>query len=352
MVPNSSDSQQIIAEGRRQINTIDAVQTANKLAALQTEEESTEGNQLAIVEAGDTTPIQKELNPGAAIFTPKSTGVASSKRDIAGSNSREIQVIKATATTGNESTSQWVNRTFSVRNVTTNQSYQEIQSQSLDMSTILEQENLKDKVTFSGGKLWCEQHEEESDEGEFLEGHEDVEEVKDKDPDLEEQSVNGKSGRIEGQSAGEGDKVMIADEQVPQVEQISNQKLSSNINPSNIGLIEIIDQNNDTGDPKQLGDNGDVVQQQQKEVIQKDSEKLHSSKPQILGDKTVAMTQYEDLRCKPNSKTVAEEMMNKIGNKSLIPKHAQNQIIRLSAKFKQQVWSFICPESNWAKGNR
>lgn len=43
-----------------------------------------------------------------------------------------------------ESTAQWVNRTF-VGNVTTNQPFQEVPSQSLDTTTIVKQENLKKK---------------------------------------------------------------------------------------------------------------------------------------------------------------------------------------------------------------
>lgn len=83
---------------------------------------------------------------------------------------------------------------------------------------IPEQENLKDSVDFTGGRLWYQRHEEESDEGEFLEGHEDVEEVQDKEPDVEEQSLNGKSGGIEGQSAAEDNKVKDSAEQPLQVE--------------------------------------------------------------------------------------------------------------------------------------
>jgi len=56
---------------------------------------------------------------------------------------------------------------------------------------IPEQESLKERVNYTGGRLWDQQQEEESDEGEFLEGYENMEEVQDKDPVVEEQGVNG-----------------------------------------------------------------------------------------------------------------------------------------------------------------
>lgn len=83
--PANGNSQQSNDNGRRQIVPVNAdqqIQTANKFAALQVEEQNNEGNQLVVVK--DTVvqklPVHKELNPAAAVFTPKSTGVASSKR--------------------------------------------------------------------------------------------------------------------------------------------------------------------------------------------------------------------------------------------------------------------------------
>ncbi|OIT28157.1 hypothetical protein A4A49_27711 [Nicotiana attenuata] len=203
---------------RRQIVPVDVgqqIQTTNKFAALEVEDEGDNEHPVILVEevAVQDTPKQKELNPNASVFTPKSTGVASSKRGNVENVGENRTLAKEGTNKGKESTAQWVNRTFPVLNVTTNQYCQELPSQSLDTNMIPEQENLKDKVTFVGGRLWGQQHEEESDEGEFLEGHEDVEEVQDKDPDVEEQSVYGKSTKLEVQSAEEGVNVNIAAEQ-------------------------------------------------------------------------------------------------------------------------------------------
>ncbi|OIT36551.1 hypothetical protein A4A49_55614, partial [Nicotiana attenuata] len=188
--------------GKRQLVPVDAeqqIQSVNKFAALQVEEENNEGNQLVVVEDADVqkSPIHKDLNPAAAVFTPKSTGVASSKRGNETNPNGGGSLVKAATDRAKESTAQW-------------------------------QENLTDHVNFIGGRLWCQQHEEESDEGEFLKGHEDVEEVQDKDPDVEEQCVNGKSGRIEGQSAGEGIKAKDSADQPLQLEQPNNPEPSAN----------------------------------------------------------------------------------------------------------------------------
>ncbi|OIT25809.1 hypothetical protein A4A49_26628 [Nicotiana attenuata] len=244
-------SQQNKDNGMRQIvpvNTAQQIQTTNKFAVLQEEEESNAGSQVAIVEEFEVqnTPIQKKLNPAAAGFTPKSTGVASSNRGKEVNLKEAGNLAKVPTERGKESTAQWVNRTFPLPNVTTNHSCQEFPSQSLDASVIPEQECLKDRVNFVGGRLWDDQHEEETDEGEFLEGHEDVEEIQEKDPDVEQQRVNAKSGRIEVQSADEGNNVMVPADQPLQSEQQTTPK--SPTNPA-VQLFQPVAHTEDTGDP-------------------------------------------------------------------------------------------------------
>lgn len=169
------------------------MQVSNKYVALDLEEgEVQENNQLIWVE--DDTIIRSprpsptstgKLNQAVAVFNANSIGFKAAKEGL------------TTSPKGNgvkESTAQWVNKAFGDYNIATNQSCQEILSQSLDINVIPEQENLKDHLNFSGGKLWSEQVEEESDEGEFFEGHEYVEEVEDDDQEQEEKNVNGKSG--------------------------------------------------------------------------------------------------------------------------------------------------------------
>ncbi|OIT04811.1 hypothetical protein A4A49_09406 [Nicotiana attenuata] len=208
--PANGNSQQSNDNGRRQIVPVNAnqqIQAANKFADLQVEEQNNEGNQLVVVE--DTvvqkSPVHKEFNPAAAVFTPKSTGVSSSKRGNETNSNGGGSIVKAAADRVKESTAQW------------------------------------DRVDFTGGRLWCQQPEEELDEGEFLDVHEDVEEVQDKEPDVEEQSVNGKSGGIEGQSAAEGNKVKGSAEQPLQVEQPNNSEPPANPinNPSLVEMNEL-----------------------------------------------------------------------------------------------------------------
>lgn len=61
-----------------------------------------------------------------------------------------------------ESTSQWVNTTFG-QDVTTNQSCQEIPSQNVDSTATSE----LDRIQVDASKLWSDQAEEDSEEGEY-----------------------------------------------------------------------------------------------------------------------------------------------------------------------------------------
>jgi len=101
--------------GKRHIDPVDACQqfhTSNKFAALQLEEENNQGNQLAIINnnTGQNSNIHKELNPTAAIFTPKSIGVASSNKGSGAYRKWEGSSVNAAAVIVN-STTQVVKRT-------------------------------------------------------------------------------------------------------------------------------------------------------------------------------------------------------------------------------------------------
>ncbi|XP_019241420.1 PREDICTED: uncharacterized protein LOC109221391 [Nicotiana attenuata] len=204
-----------------------------------------------------------KLNAAATVFDPNTTRKEATKEGLSSNPSRN---------TNKEFTAQWVNRAFLDPNVTTNQSCQEIPSQSLYTSVIPEQENLKDRVNFIGGRLWCQQHEEESYEGEFLEGHEDVEEVHVEDPDVEEQSVNGKRDRSEVQGVVDGINAKGATDQPLQLDQyhINPNSLSiPNQESSSVEKQDPIAQPKDPGDPEDPGDNSAAIQHQQLEGIQK-----------------------------------------------------------------------------------
>ncbi|OIT07933.1 hypothetical protein A4A49_10464 [Nicotiana attenuata] len=354
---NSTSVQQLSANGNSQQNndnggrqivpveTVQQIQTTNKFAALQVEDESNAGNQLAIVEEVDVqnTPNQKELNPAAVAFTPKSTRVASSKRGKEINPNAEGILSKVPTGRGKESTAQWVNRTFPVLNVISNQSCQDIPSQSLDTSVLPEQENLKDRVEFVGSRLWDDQQEEESDEGEFLEGHEDVEEVQEKDLDVEEQSVNGKSGRVEAQSVDDGNNIMASPDQPLLIEQQNTPKSPSN---SNVQLSKPIAQTKDTGDP---GGSSKEVLQQQSETNQKEVDIQHNIAQDIPADATVALTQIQKDMSSPNP----EVLQKKNNAKKLIPKSIQNQFASAPGGFgkseEQQV--ILVPECLSEMGN-
>ncbi|OIT28291.1 hypothetical protein A4A49_24982 [Nicotiana attenuata] len=185
---------------RGPIGVAQQIQTANKFAALQEDDgETNKENQLAIVEepVDHRSPIQNNkkaglLNPVAAVFTPRS-GVASSKRGKVADPSGVDGVAKA-ANSGviekvpKESTAQWVSRTIA-NNVATNQSCQEIPSQSIEFDAV-ERVSKNERLQKSGNKLWHEQTEEESDEGEVPVGAIGEEESADEENDQEEQNVN------------------------------------------------------------------------------------------------------------------------------------------------------------------
>lgn len=99
-----------------------------------------------------------------------------------------------------ESTSQWVNTTFG-QDVTTNQSCQEIPSQNVDSTATSE----LDRIQVDASKLWSDQAEEDSEEGEY--GFESDEEgpMEDQEQEVEEQSVNRAQLQEQNKSGNEGD---------------------------------------------------------------------------------------------------------------------------------------------------
>ncbi|XP_019257603.1 PREDICTED: uncharacterized protein LOC109235805 [Nicotiana attenuata] len=211
---NQGDRQQEVAvvnqqdrdNERRQIVSVDVgqqIQTTNKFAALQAEEEGDNGNQMIIVEADvrHDTQRQKDLNPNASVFIPKSTGVASSKRGNVEYDDEEGNIIKEGSNKGKattvqkEATTAWVNRIFAEKIVATNQSCQDIPSQDTEVDATIKEVNANERLQISGGKLWDAQTEEDSEEGELPEGASGEEESSDEENDEEEQSVNDKANK-------------------------------------------------------------------------------------------------------------------------------------------------------------
>ncbi|OIT29161.1 hypothetical protein A4A49_65754, partial [Nicotiana attenuata] len=205
------------------------VQTSNKFAALEEAGSGdVQGKELAIIEeaatgaAAQTNPkspvtekqdtVQQQLqnkgnaarvlNPAALDFNMNSAGIGST-------NGGGVANRKGNGKLENkESTAQWVQRAFQGNEVDKlvgiNTSCQDIPSQDTlverDLSNkpeIQTKENLNqklnEKIQWSGGKLWSEQREIDSDEDEVPIGAQHDEEPMYEDKEEEEQSINDKS---------------------------------------------------------------------------------------------------------------------------------------------------------------
>ncbi|OIS99804.1 hypothetical protein A4A49_62734, partial [Nicotiana attenuata] len=199
IVPANVDRQQ--SNGVARVERVPAgvdqqIQIANQFVALQEDDgEANDGNQFAIVEdpMGQRSPVQntKEaglLNAVATEFTPRS-GVASSKRGK-GADPRRAENVANTNMPlvekgTKESTTQWVSRTFA-DNVATNQSCQDIPSQSIEFD-VVDKMPKNEQLQIAGNKLWLEQTEEDFEEGELPVGATGEEEPADDENDQEEQ---------------------------------------------------------------------------------------------------------------------------------------------------------------------
>ncbi|OIS97324.1 hypothetical protein A4A49_02689 [Nicotiana attenuata] len=130
-----------------------------------------ENNQLVVVEdnspariLADNIPAPKKLNPTAAVFTPKSTGVESTSRRVkeGNVNDKEKAIVEGAQ---KESTATWVSRTFNENLVATNQSCQEIPSQATEIDATLTLTNVNGNLQLDGRKIWSQQVEEDPEEG-------------------------------------------------------------------------------------------------------------------------------------------------------------------------------------------
>ncbi|OIT29667.1 hypothetical protein A4A49_60295, partial [Nicotiana attenuata] len=174
-------------------------QTANKFAVLEVEDgDNNDNNQLVVVEENskEKSPAQSnkstgKLNPSAPTFRPAASRINSSKVGDKTKASDAGKGDKITTEQGGikESIAQWVGRTFA-DNVATNQSCQEIPSQSVDFTAIDGITEGDEREQLNGKKLWLQQIEEDTEEGELPDGASGEEESTDEENDQEEQSVN------------------------------------------------------------------------------------------------------------------------------------------------------------------
>ncbi|OIT19316.1 hypothetical protein A4A49_58484, partial [Nicotiana attenuata] len=125
----------------------------------------------------------------AAVFTPKSTGIGSTtnKEDTEKHKSKNNEMVEDNQ---RDSTVDWVNRAFNANTVATNQSCQEVPSQATEIDANLRNINITEDIQAEGRKIWSQQVEEDSDEGELPEGACGEVESSDEEVDQEEQSVN------------------------------------------------------------------------------------------------------------------------------------------------------------------
>ncbi|OIS95842.1 hypothetical protein A4A49_21981 [Nicotiana attenuata] len=236
IVPATGNVQQTNGTSGREIVpagavTTQQIQTAKIFDVLKNDAgEGDDNNRLVVVDSTQkiATPTPKEtgrgLNPTAPIFSPISprsgTATETTYTNIDATVVNKTNTVKEKGHEEvRESTAQWVNGAFGGNNVTMYQSCQEVPSQSLDTNDIAEQELLKAKINFVGGRLWCDQMEDDSDEGNFSEGLEDdVNETMNEYEDQhgEEISVNGKNNKDDAEA---GDNVEKNDDAQAQLRQ-------------------------------------------------------------------------------------------------------------------------------------
>ncbi|OIT22329.1 hypothetical protein A4A49_58094, partial [Nicotiana attenuata] len=164
-----------------------------------------EDNQLALVEptTNQESPIKKanetgRLNVDAPAFNPNSSGIVASN---VGNSDKPTEngkgdLLVADQNVTKESTVQWVDRTF-IGNVQTNQSCQEVPSQSVDLIAVDGISKDGERLQISRNKVWSQQAEEDSEEGELPDGACGEEESTDEENDQEERSVNAKTNNQE-----------------------------------------------------------------------------------------------------------------------------------------------------------
>ncbi|OIS95635.1 hypothetical protein A4A49_04517 [Nicotiana attenuata] len=197
------------------------IQITNMFAALEGNDGANEdNNQLVVVEDNSTaipatnSPIVKKLNPTAAVFTPKSTGVGSTSMRGKENNPNEKNntIVEGMQ---KESTAVWVSRTFNEKIVATNQSCQEIPSQTTEIDAVFKVDNVKGNLQLDGRKVWSQQVEEDQEEGELPEGASGEEESSDEENDQEDgvvELVDGQVNKVDGtENIGVSDSIQSCD---------------------------------------------------------------------------------------------------------------------------------------------
>ncbi|OIT27687.1 hypothetical protein A4A49_22501 [Nicotiana attenuata] len=128
-------------------------QTSNMFAILEGQDSDDAGkNQIVVVEDNNiaspvpNTNTSRRLNPTAATFTPKSTGVGSTSRkeNNENPNGKKNAVVEDAQ---KESTAAWVIRAFTNNIVATNQSCQEVPSQAIEIDAALKITNVEKSRT-------------------------------------------------------------------------------------------------------------------------------------------------------------------------------------------------------------
>ncbi|OIT26543.1 hypothetical protein A4A49_24370 [Nicotiana attenuata] len=134
---NGVTREEVVSDGA----TNQQIQTSNMFSVLEDKDGDDAGrNQVVEVENKNNASAVRKLNPTAAVFTPKSTGVGSTtrKEDTEKHKGKKNAIVDDNQ---RESTAAWVSRAFITNVVATNQSYQEVPSQATEIDATLKNIN-------------------------------------------------------------------------------------------------------------------------------------------------------------------------------------------------------------------
>ncbi|XP_070032135.1 uncharacterized protein [Nicotiana tomentosiformis] len=315
------------------------VQVGNKFAVLEVmDDEEENGNQLMLVDdqPSPRNPVTRDqitaqqrqksnannarkLNPAAPVFNPNSVGIGSTNGCVDTTptgKGKETNRAK-------ESTAQWVQRTFKDNAVGINTSCQDIPSQ----DTLVDRELAKttdnqssgaktrsdfpkvnERVQWSGGRLWSDQIEEDSDEGEVPDGVPADDEPIDDDQEGEEQSVNG-DPIVTGKNTSEENPNNV---NMESNEQEAGKDRQVATRSDGIGTENSEGRGTDAVDPegtREIAVQNVIVDDNQKEIANTGNEQLLNAQPPVQPKNTVPL---ESTQLKLQKKGEEQAMVPKL----------------------------------------
>ncbi|OIT20147.1 hypothetical protein A4A49_65944, partial [Nicotiana attenuata] len=234
---NGITREEVVADGSNN----QQIQTSNMFVVLEVQEDDDAGiNQ--VVEVGNKSTVNStmKLNHTVAVFTPKSTGIGSttSKEDTEKHKSKNNETVEDNQ---GDSTIAWVNRAFNANTVATNQSCQEVPSQATEIDATLRNINVTEDIQAEGRRIWSQQVEEDSDEGELLEGACGEVESSDEEVEQEEQSVNNNDKGQQSVGNNNKDKQKQGDRPVTNMDGDGVQLIHKDVPPDKSKELQLIE---------------------------------------------------------------------------------------------------------------